>query len=143
MHSVLHVGPRGMLLRGALACFVGLFSASASAQGVGVPGIGMPGVGGSMGYMPPRQGPMMGGGAGGVPGQMNPRMSGGGFRPGQGAGMGAPNASRSRGAGFAGVPQNAAGFSGMANGGMIMRSGQQMSGMTRFAPGVGNVGGRR
>jgi hypothetical protein len=141
MHTVLHVGPRGMLLRIiALAWCVGLLSASVSAQGIGVPGVGS-----SMGYMPQRQGPMMGGGAVGVPGQMNPRMSGGGFRPGQGSGMGAPASSRSRGSGFMGMPQNVAGFSGQAGGGMVMRSSKQISGMSRavVVPGLGNVSGRR
>jgi hypothetical protein len=130
-----------MLLRIiALACRVGLLSASASAQGIGVPGAGS-----SMGYMPQRQGPMMGGGVGGVPGQMNPPMSGGGFRPGQGAGMGSPASSRSPGTAFMRMPRNAAGFSGQAGGGMIQRSSQQMSDMRRavVVPGVGNVGGRR
>jgi len=144
MNTVLRSAIRGMFFAVALAWCGGWLSASASAQGIGVPGIGMPGAGGSMGYMPQRQSPMAGGG-GGMPGQMNPRMSGGGFRPGQGAGMAAPAASRSRGAAFTGVPMNASQLSGQAGGGMIMRSSQQMSGMSRGVgvPGVGNVGGRR
>jgi hypothetical protein len=139
MHTVLHVGPRGMLLTGALACCVGLLSASASAQGIGVPSVGS-----SMGHMPQRQGPMAGGGIG-VPGQMNPRIAGGGMRPGlPPGGMGAAGYGQSRGAAFGG-PRNASAYSGMAGGGMIQRSSQQMSGMSRAVgvPGVGNVGGRR
>jgi hypothetical protein len=141
MNSVPRVAPRGILLAVALAWCGGLLSASASAQGIGVPGIGMPGVGGSMGYMPQRQGPMAGT-AGGVPGQMNPRMGGSGFRPGQVPGMGAPSYGQSRGTALIGTPRNASAFSGMAGGGMIQRSSDGVANMNRAVgvPGVGNVG---
>jgi hypothetical protein len=141
MNSVPRVAPRGILLAVALAWCAGLLSASACAQGIGVPGIGMPGVGGSMGIMPQRQGPMAGG-ASGVPGQMNPRMGGSGFRPGQGPGMAAPNYGRSRGTAFVGTPRDASSLSSMAGGGMIQRSGQGVANMSRAVgvPGAGNVG---
>jgi hypothetical protein len=137
---------RGAVLAVVSAGCAGLLSGSVLAQGIGMPGMGMPGVGNPAMNLPQRQGPMVGGGAGGVPGQMNPRIGGAGMRPGVGVGMPAPNMGGSRGAAFAGVPQSAAGFSGMARGmGGAGMTGQNMSNMNRnvVVPGIGNVGGRR
>ena len=135
---------RGAFLAVVSAGCAGLLSGSVLAQGIGMPGMGMPGVGNPAMNLPQRQGPMVGGGAGGVPGQMNQSM-GGGFRAGQGPGISAPAASRGRGTAFLGMPMSASQLSSQAGGGMIMRSGQRMSGMSRAVgvPGVGNVGSRR
>jgi hypothetical protein len=137
---------RGAFLAVVSAGCAGLLSGSVLAQGIGMPGMGMPGVGNPAMNLPQRQGPMAGGGAGGVPGQMNPRIGGVGARPGVSGGMPTPTMGRSRRAGFAGVPQSAAGFSGMARGmGGAGMTGQNMSNMSRavVVPGIGNVGGRR